>query len=159
MSNSKQITLKGKAYWLRVFPENKDATGYDNMLADQGGQYTLDLDLDDDSLNELMSSGSQAPSYPKEGKDNDDKDITVYRFKRLHEKRGKGGELLDWASGAPKVTDDTGAVWHVEDKGFLGNGTEVEVVVTVYKAGKMIGTRLESVKVIDLVAPPEQELA
>ncbi len=159
MSNSTYLTLTGKGYWCRVFPENKDATGFDDALKDTGGQYVLQMTLDSEGLRQLTEANSQTVDYPKVMQDDDGNDITTYKFKRQHEKYSKAGALLDWASGAPKVTNDDGQPWDVEEDGFLGNGTELEIRVCVYKAGPVVGTRLESIKVLDLVAPPVQVAA
>ena len=157
MSNSTYVTVKGKAYWAKVFPENKDATGWDNELTATGGQYVINLDLDTDSVLELTKLGSQTVDYPKEMQDEEGKDITTYKFKRLHEKYDKRGNLLEWASGAPKVKKADGTPWDIEEDSWIGNGSTVELRVCVYKAGKVVGTRLEEVKVIDHVPAPVKE--
>lgn len=153
------VSIKGKAMWAQVFPENKDATGWENELASTGGQYCVWMDLDEDSKVELGRLGSQALDYPREMEDNHGDPVTVYRFKRFHEKYDRSGNLLEWASGAPKVKKADGTAWNVEEDGFIGNGSELELRVCVYKAGRVIGTRLEEIKVLDLVEPPVVEVA
>lgn len=159
MSNSTYLTVRGTAYWAKVFPENKDATGFDDELKESGGQYTIMVDLDSDSLMELTKASSQVPDYPRVIKDEDGNDITAYRFKRLHEKRDRSGKLLEWASGNPAVVDAAGKIWDLEELGLIGNGSEVELRVCVYKAGRVVGTRLEEVKVVNHVPAPEREVA
>ena len=43
---TRRVKLSGIAYWAKVFPENRDLTGFENALADVGGQTTIDIDLD-----------------------------------------------------------------------------------------------------------------
>ncbi len=156
---SKFITLTGTAYWARVFPENKDKTGYDNELTDIGGQYVVNMILEDDQLDKLVQSNSLVPSFPSSVKDEDGNDVTAYRFKRLHEKYSRAGELLEWASGAPEIVDEDGNKWDLEERGLIGNGSTVEVTLCVYQAGKTYGTRLEKLKVVDHVKAPESVAA
>ena len=41
------VKLRGIGYWAKLFESNRDLTGYDNALADIGGQTTIDVDLDE----------------------------------------------------------------------------------------------------------------
>jgi len=148
------VNVKGKAYWSRVFEENRDLTGYDNQLKDSGGQYTINVDLDADSLLALTEANSQVPDYPR----NQDGEIT-YRFKRPHKKVSSGGKVLDFASGPPKVVDQDNSLWDLSENGWIGNGSEVELKVCVYQSGRLYGTRLETVKVLDHVRVEEREEA
>lgn len=149
MAKSKYLKLKGTAKWAKVFEDNRDTTGWNDTLVDVGGQYVIDVALDEDSLMDLSASGSQTVDYPKV----DDDGETYFRFKRIHEKKNAAGEVLDWASGAPEVIKADGSEWDFEDDGPIHNGSEVEITVCVYDAGK-VGTRLEKVKVIEPAPVP-----
>lgn len=153
MANSTTFTLTGTAYWAQLFPENVD-WGYEDEHKDTGGVYTVKLVLDEEAKDKLRESNSQAYDYPKRIKDTEGNEIEVYQFKRFHEKRDRAGKILEFASGQPKVVHADDTPWDVEDDGFIGNGSELEVTLTVYKAGRVYGTRLEKVKVLDYVAPP-----
>lgn len=154
-SKTKYVTLKGIAVYPKVFPDLRD-WGYDDELRDSGGQYVLALSIEDEEMDKLIEAHSQAPDYAK---DIETRDGTVYKncvkLKRFHEKYNKKGELLEWASGAPKVVKADGSAWSFEDDGAIGNGSVVECDVVVYKAGSVYGTRLERIKVIDHVPMPE----
>jgi hypothetical protein len=154
MSNSQTLIIEGEAYWSKVFPTYKDKDGYDNELTASGGQYTINLDLDADNLMKLVDANSQVPDYPRDANINGS-DKTLYRFRRYHEKRNRAGELLEWASGAPRVVDGNGDTWDLDSFGLIPNGSKVQLEVVVYKAGKVYGTRLEQVKVIEMASLPE----
>lgn len=151
---STYLNLKGLGFWVRVFPENRDVEGYDGELKSTGGQYVLQFAPDADSMQALVKSGSQSPDYAKTHVDDEGNSHETVKLKRQHEKYSRKGELLEWASGAPDVYTNDGRHWDVEEDGFIGNGSELECRVCVYTAGKTVGTRLESVKVLTLVEPP-----
>lgn len=153
--SSTTIKITGHCMWARVFPENKDLTGYEDAVKDVGGQYTIDMDLDEESVEALSRLKSQAVDYAKTRPNQEGEEKTFYRFKRIHEKYDRKGNLLEWASGAPTVVDADGDTWSAETDGFIGNGSKLELTVVVYTAGRVVGTRLEQVKVLDYVAPPE----
>jgi len=153
MSNFIKIT--GNAMWARVFPDNRDLTGWEDAVKDLGGQYTVEMDLDGDSIEALTRLKSQAVDYQKTKPNQDGEEKTFMKFKRVHEKYDRKGNLLEWASGAPEVVDEHGINWDVEKDGFIGNGSKLELTVCVYTAGKAVGTRLEKVRVLEYVAPPE----
>lgn len=159
MANSKFVTIKGKAYWARVFEENRDMEGFEGLAADTNGQYTINVVLETEDVRKLAEANSQAVDYPKTVTDEDGNGIVAYRFKRVQEKRNRAGELLEWASGAPKVIGPDGSPWSIEDNGLIGNGSEVELTVVVYKAGRNYGTRLEKVKVLNHIPAPSREVA
>ena len=159
MANSTYLTIKGKAYWARVFEENRDMEGYDGLAKATNGQYTINMVLDSDTVHRLSEANSQSVDYPKTVTDEDGNSIVAYRFKRVHEKRNSAGEMLEWASGSPKVIGPDGSPWSIEDNGLIGNGSEVELTVVVYKAGHNYGTRLEKVKVLNHIPAPSREVA
>jgi len=59
----------------------------------------------------------------------------------------------DWDSGAPVVTNSDGDTWNFDTDGPIGNGSTVEVMLSVYDTSykDRPGTRLDSVKVINHV--------
>lgn len=156
MANSKYLTLEGTAFWAKVFPENKDMGGegtepWQIELRENGGQYALNLELDEDSLVELTKSGSQAVSWPKTIVDDEGAEHVTYRLKRAHEKRNREGNLIEFASGPPIVVDKDKNMWDVESMGLIGNGSKIKARICVYKSGSRTGTRLEAIQVLDLV--------
>lgn len=156
---TKVIKVKGKAFWAKVFEENRDMEGWDGTAKEWNGQYLINVALDSDSVMELTAAGSQAVDYPKELTDDNGNSYTCYKFKRRHEHRNRKGELMEWASGAPKVLKEDGSPWDIENDGTIGNLSTVELTVAVYDAGRNKGTRLESVRVLDYVAPPVKAVA
>lgn len=143
---TRKLTFKAEAQWVKVFPDNRDMFGYEDAYREFDGCYTIQVKLDEDQMAELKASGSML-----QGKDDPDSSCRLITFKRKHKDR------FDWASGAPKVTNQFGADWDFEHDGPVGNGSTVEVVVTVYDTSRprIKGTRLEEVKVLDLVPVPE----
>lgn len=135
------VKLRGLAYYPKVFENNRDLTGYENALIDVGGQTTIDVDLDDRHIALLQKSksmlrGSASPV---------DKDLTRVKFKRKWQEQYGGGE--------PKIVRADDTPWDVNTDGFIGNGSEVEVTLAVYDTSRknIVGTRLDSVKVLNLV--------
>ena len=59
----------------------------------------------------------------------------------------------DWDSGAPTVQKSDGSTWDLSSDGTIGNGSTVEVELSVYDTSRpnIVGTRLDKVKVIDHV--------
>ncbi len=158
-----ELKLKGKVYWARVFEDNRDMTGakdpsgnpYQPDIRDvNDGQYTLELHTDD--LEELFNAGSQTVDYSKPSHIDGH---TSVRFKRMHKKYSREGKLLDWASGPPKVSKSDGSAWSFEDDGAIGNDSEVEVTVSVYGTGRFVGTRLDSITVLNHVPVEEADEA
>jgi hypothetical protein len=145
---TRKVQLVGIAEWAKVFATNRDLTGYKPSPAAEGsyekynGACTLNLILDDANLEALQSSGS--PKKPKA--DAEGRGWVV----KLDRKFDTGQEF---SSGAPAVTHSDGTPWDLDRDGLIGNGSTVEVIATVYDIPKYgtIGTRLDSVKVIDHV--------
>ena len=147
---NKYLNLKGKAMWARIFEDNRDMNGWEGNARETDGQYTMNLLLDDEGLYELQRSGSQAADFAKATDDG----LHSVKFKRPHVKTNKSGDILEWAGGPPKVVHADGKTkWDFEEDGAIGNGSEVEVRINVYKAGR-VGTRLEAIRIIDLVEAP-----
>ena len=150
---SKEYTFKGTAQWAKVFEEIRDMTEWndDTKAFDKpsstDGVYSIEVTLDAEAYKALKRTGSLAAKHSKENEAGED----VVRFKRPHKKVGKGGKVLTFASGAPKVVDATGSPWNFVEDGEIGNGSEVEVTVTVYETSFSPGTRLDKVKVINHV--------
>lgn len=157
---TKILKLKGTVMWARVFEDTRDMyefdedTGSFTKPSSCGGTYSLDLVVDDATYRELKLSGSLAAKNSKLNDAGED----VVRFKRQHEKIGKGGKLLEFASGAPQVIDgSTGLPWDLEKQGNIGNGSEVEVEIAVYTTKFSPGTRLEKVTVLNFVPVETKE--
>jgi len=135
------VKLRGIAYYPKVFENNRDLKGYQDALVDVGGQTTIDLDLDDRHMELLkrsgtMSRGNTSPDNP---------DLTRVKFKRKWQEQYGGGE--------PKVVHADDTPWNVTTDKYIGNGSEVEVTISVYdtKRKGIVGTRLDQVKVLNLV--------
>ena len=143
---TRMVTLRGKGKWCKVFPENRDKEGYNGAYQDFDGACTIDVYLTKEEFQKLKD----AKSATKLKLDED----TGERFVKL---KRKFKDRYEWASGAPKVTKPDGSVWDYEADGAIGNGSEVEVTVSVYDTSMTPGTRLESVKVIKAEALPPRE--
>lgn len=135
------VKLKGKAYWAKVFESNRDLKGYNNELEDVGGQTTIDLDIDERHFALLQKSRSML-----EGRDSPDNEgLRRIKFKRRWQE--------NYGGGAPKVQRSDGTAWDLEVDGLIGNGSDVEVTLSVYdtKNKRIVGTRLETVRVLNNV--------
>ena len=158
--STKILTLKGTCQWAKVFPETRDMMEFDEETggftkpSSTGGRYSLELVMTPEDYRELKMSGSIAAKHSKMNEAGDD----VVRFKREHVRKGKDGVVLEFASGAPKVTDGvTDEVWSLDEQGLIGNGSEVEITVAVYTTKFSPGTRLETVKVLNHVPVPDRD--
>lgn len=158
---TRYVNVTGKAYWAKVFEENRDLTGWDDSLVETGGQYVVMVEADADSIHELTMARSQTVDNMKDVPVEKGSTTTVkcVKLRRDHEKYSRKGDLLEWASGAPKIVKDDGKTpWSIEDDGLLGNGTEIVARVAVYDAGKNVGTRLEAIRVVNHVPAPDMEV-
>jgi hypothetical protein len=67
----------------------------------------------------------------------------------------------DWDSGAPVVAKEDGTLWDYDTDGTIGNGSTVEVLLSVYdtRMKSIVGTRLDKVIVLDHVEyiPPQDD--
>lgn len=135
---TRKVKLTGIAYWSRVFEDNRDLTGFQDALKDLGGQTTIDVDLDDDNMAKLRKSKSMKRGTTSP----DNNDLTRVKFTRKWEDRIAGG--------APKVVKADGTVWDFDEDGMIGNGSTVEVTLSVYDTSRkaIVGTRLDKVKVL-----------
>lgn len=135
---TRKVKLKGLGYWAKVFPQNRDLTGYDNTLVDVGGQTTIDVDLDDMEMAKLNKSGSMLRGTPSK----DNEGLTRVKFKRKWEE--------NYGGGAPRVIKPDGTEWDYDMDGVIGNGSTVEVILSVYDTSRknIVGTRLERVNVV-----------
>jgi hypothetical protein len=135
------VKLRGIGYWAKLFEQNRDLTGYDNALADIGGQTTIDVDLDDRHMALLQKSQSMLRGSPSP----DNAGLTRVKFKRKWQEQYGGGEA--------KIERPDGSPWDLETDGLIGNGSEVEVTLAVYDTSRrnIVGTRLDKVKVLNLV--------
>lgn len=123
-------TFPGIAKWARVHTPNK----FNN--------YQLSLYVDTATRKAVKASGYR-------GKLNEDDDGFYYNFRRPHTKVFKGKEEV---LGPPTITGPDGKP--LTD--FIGNGSEVEVVVEIYEFnspqhGSGKGSRIKEVKVTKLV--------
>jgi hypothetical protein len=146
---TRRVKLRGLGYWAKVFEDNRDKTGYENALEDIGGQTTIDIDLDDDMVGKVRESKSMKKGKPSE----ENPGMTRFKFTRKWQEKYGGGP--------PAVLNDEGNEWDYDEDGPIGNGSEVEVVLSVYDTSRknIVGTRLEKVKVLNHIAyvPPTGE--
>ena len=146
---TRRVKLKGIGYWAKVFEENRDKTGYEGALEEFGGQTTIDVDLDDEMMTKLQKSKSMKKGRPSD----DNEGMTRVKFTRKWQE--------NYGGGAPKVVDSEGEEWDYDERGPIGNGSEVEVLLSVYDTSRrgIVGTRLEKVKVTNHIPynPDEDE--
>ena len=140
---TRKIKLTGIAEWARVFETNRDMDGFDGVYRDHDGACTIDIIMDDANLATLKASRSMKKGTPDaEGRG------TKVKFIR------KFNTGKDWDSGAPIVQKSDGSTWDISSDGTIGNGSTVEVELSVYDTSRpnIVGTRLDKVKVVDHVA-------
>lgn len=146
---TRKVKLTGLGYWAKVFEDNRDLTGYEDALKDVGGQTTIDMDLDDDNLALLRKSKSM-----KRGTDSPDNDgLTRVKFTRKWEHKIQTKKGVMDLGGEPVVVKADGTKWDYDEDGPIGNGSTVEVTLSVYDTSRkaIVGTRLDKVKVIEHV--------
>ena len=139
---TRKVKLTGIAEWARVFESNRDMDGFDGVYRDHDGACTIDIIMDDANLSTLKASRSMKKGTPDaEGRG------TKVKFIR------KFNTGKDWDSGAPIVQKSDGSTWNLSDDGTIGNGSTVEVELSVYDTSRpnIVGTRLDKVKVLDHV--------
>jgi hypothetical protein len=136
---TRKVKLTGYGYWCKLFEDNRDKTGYENALADIGGQTCIDMDLDGEQMEKLKKSKSMKRGSPS----NDNDGMTRVRFTRKWTEEYGGGE--------PTVVKADGTKWDYDEDGPIGNGSTVEVVLSVYDTSRkaIVGTRLDKVKVLE----------
>lgn len=181
MSKTKYVKLKGKLYWAKVFEQNRDTEGYQGRLKKFGGQTCIDVVMTQDEFEKLEASGSK-----KEGRfvyydDNGelvkvakgklpprDKDIfMLVKFDRKWKGPIINGEEAENLGREPRVLHSNGDNWDLSEDGFIGNGSEGQVTVSVREfqytdedgtKKDTASTKLEEVKVLELVKfEPEEK--
>ena len=139
---TRKVKLSGIAEWAKVFAQNRDMEGFDGVYKDHNGACTIDLIMDDDNLAALKASRSMKKGSPDpQGRG------TKVKFVR------KFDTGRDWDSGAPTVKKSDGSDWDFSSDGPIGNGSTVEVELSVYDTSRpnIVGTRLDKVTVLDHV--------
>lgn len=138
--------IKGKALWAKVFERNRDTKSSNpniqRKLDETEGQTTITLLLDQETMEEFKSTGSRKGIKITE----DGPTVTLTRpWKHKIEQFG----------GAPQVVDHENKDW--DDSVAIGNLSDVEVAFVTYDTSLGKGTRLEGVKVLELVPYDESE--
>ena len=139
---TRKVKLTGIAEWAKVFTQNRDMEGFDGVYKDHNGACTIDLIMDEDNLAALKASRSMKKGSPDpQGRG------TKVKFVR------KFDTGRDWDSGAPTVKKSDGSDWDFSSDGPIGNGSTVEVELSVYDTSRpnIVGTRLDKVTVLDHV--------
>lgn len=136
---TRKLKLRGLAYWARVFEDNRDLTGYEDALKDVGGQTKIDVDLDDENYEKLKQARSMTQGKPSV----DNEGMNRVTLKRKWQEKFGGG--------APVVMKSDGSEWDYYEDGPIGNGSVVEVYLSVYDTSRksIVGTRLDKVKVLE----------
>lgn len=139
---TKYVTLEGIAEWAKVFEHNRDKTGYKGAFEATDGRTCINLIISKEDFDKLQKTGSmKRGTFDQAGRG-----INV-KFDR------KWNTGRDWDSGAPEVLRPDGNPWDVETDGEIGNGSLVRIQVAVTDLPKqgVVSTRLEKVKVLNLV--------
>lgn len=136
---TRKVKLVGTGYWMKLFEDNRDKTGFEDALVEIGGQTTIDMDLDDANMEKLKKSKSMKRGTPS----SENAAMTRVRFTRKWTEQYGGGE--------PSVVKADGTKWDYDEDGPIGNGSIVEVTLAVYDTSRksIVGTRLEKVKVLE----------
>lgn len=131
--------ITGKSHWAKVFPHSKDKN---EDFHGPGGAYTIELEVDTEEHDKFIATGSRTkPRITEDG--------VLIKFKRKHTHPS-----IEVFGGPPQVVDADKNEW---DGTLIGNGSEVEVAYTVYDTKMGKGTRLEGIRVLDLVELPPLE--
>lgn len=131
---TQMISVIGTAKWAKLFDYNKDTN---EAFHGPGGGYTINVVLDKSELDKVKASGARLkPSITDDG--------VELKFRRKH-----SHPTIPEFGGPPKVVDAEDNPWDTEVT--IGNGSQVEVFFTVYDTSMGKGTRLEGVRVLDLV--------
>lgn len=137
-SKTQIVEIFGTLEWAKVFESNRDRAAWNE---EKEGEYKITIIMDDDNASKLKDSGCAKAMHEVEGG-------TKVTLARPH--KGKH----EWQGGAPSVANIKGQPWDLNMDGYIGNGSTGLVRVAVYPAGNSgrVGSRLESVQVIDHVA-------
>jgi hypothetical protein len=130
------VEVQGIVEWPKLFEFNRDKPEWN----DTDGLYNLRIILDDDDVAKLKQAGTQ-----KKFETDPENRGMVFAPSRPHKAKN------EWAGGPPKVAGPDGTPWNVDEDGLIGNGSVCRVLIAVYDAGKLKGTRLEAVQVVDHV--------
>lgn len=150
---TKYVEFKGKSLWAQVWPSQIDREYEDEK---RGGNYSIKLIVDNDAVMVFNALGSKAKAKRIEDLKKTDgledfldkKYLTFRRYERL-------------SNGSPLGPVE---VIGVEPGTAIGNGSDVtvttEVYTTEYKEKPVVGIRLVSVRVDNLVTyvKPEAEV-
>ena len=139
---TRKVKLTGIGEWAKVFTQNRDMQGYQGAYEACGGACTIDVILDEDNMMALKASRSIKKGSPDtQGRGHKVKFVRKFDTGR------------DWDSGAPVVVKADDTAWDYELDGTIGNGSTVEVLLSVYdtKMSGIVGTRLDKVKVLEHV--------
>ncbi len=146
---TRKHTLKGKSLWAKVFDSNKELKDYLGDHYDFGGLFKIDVLLDKENKAIYKSSGTAG-----KGKFDDDGNFIATFRRKETVRKGSTNEVLEWASGPPKVLNKDGTDF---EGTMIPNGSDVEIEFTVYTTSKTPGTRLEKVTVLQLADMPNRE--
>jgi hypothetical protein len=135
---SKNVKLRGKFMWAKVFESNRDMKGFEDAYVDCEGAYTVDFGMTAEEAAKLKAAGSKKGFKEKDG---------LFWVKLVRKHLHKIPDL----GGPPKIYNAKGQPWDSDIDGFIGNGSEGTVSVNVYPAGRMTGTRLDRIQVLNLV--------
>ena len=134
---STQHEIKGRIDWAKVFEVNRDRAHFHQ---ETDGMCKVTVSTDEKTMKELQKAG-----LGKKFKETDHGwSVTLDRpHKGKHE----------WQGGAPLVADVTGKLWNLDEKGFIGNGSEGIVKFELYdgKNTDRKGSRLLGLQVLDHV--------
>lgn len=128
---SEIIYVTGIGKWVKVYESQMD-TKY-------GEKFSVVLYPDEASINTLKAAGCR-----KEAKE--DEDGVFYKFDRDNRKMMKGEEVL---LGPPKVLSADAS--NEPFTSIIGNGSKLTCKLVIYDTPRGKGTRLEAVRVDDLV--------
>lgn len=127
----------GTAKWAKIAEPDKEFQ-----------KYSIDVYLDDANLAKFQESGAQLKLRGHES------DGTYVTFSRPMARIGRDGEVKQF--GPPELLNADGEPY---PKGTLiGNGSKVTVKVDVFDTPKGKGTRLEAIRVDDLVEYSKKEV-
>ena len=146
---TRKVVLTGIGEWAKVFEDNRDMKGFEGAWEEFNGACTIDMILDDENMQILRNSKSMKKGTP----DPEGRGTKVRLIRKFDTGR-------DWDSGAPVVTKADGSKWSYEEDGTIGNGSTVQVTLSVYDTSRkgIVGTRLDRIKVINHVEyQPEDE--
>lgn len=143
------MAIQGKASWAKVFEENRDKRGFEDAFVPFDGAYTIDVTMNKAAFDALAATGAAKASKMKQKEVDKFGEVTL-KFTRKHKDR------FEWSSGAPSVIKPDGKPWNFAIDGVIPNGSTVEVHIDVYTTSKATGTRLGTVKVIELADMEEK---